>query len=387
MIDSLDKTKCTGCTACEESCPKQAIYMHKDEEGFLYPIIDYEKCIKCRICDKVCQSLNPLKKGEEPRVYGAINNDEKNRMNSSSGGIFSLLAKKVITDGGVVFGAAFNDELNVRHIAIGEEKLIYKLQGSKYVQSLLGSSFKEVKDLLENDRYVLFVGTPCQINGLLHFLQHDYEKLYTMDFICHGVPSPKVWQLYLEELKKKYGKVREGICTFRAKDKGWINFSIKIPVGDGYIREKKEDPYMKAFMKNLSLRPSCYNCNSKGISRNSDITVADFWAIKRFNPDLFDDKGASLVFIQSDKGEKLFELISKDIRAWEVNLDNLKPYIVPAYKSVDMNKSRQNFMKEVGCDVMENLVNKYGKTPLSLRVKIYIASIIHKIIGKKSTWE
>lgn len=277
--------------------------------------------------------------------------------------------------------------LDVVHAAIEEEELIYKLQGSKYVQSSLKESFKTIRDILEKGRCVLFVGTPCQVNGLLHFLPHKYDNLYTIDFICHGVPSPKVWKKYVEELKRSYGEIQEGICSFRAKDKGWINFSIKVPVGNGYSAEKCDDPYLKAFLKNLSLRPSCYNCNSKGISRNSDITMADFWAIEKFSPELFDDKGASLIFFQSDKGKKLFETISKDAKVWEIELKKINPYITSAYHSVRLYKNRKKFMKYIEKDTLENLVSKYGKSSIVLRTKIFIVTILNKILGKKSKWE
>lgn len=219
MIDNLSKYQCTGCSACLNVCPKQAISMYEDYEGFIYPQIDYRLCVKCHKCDSVCESIKPLEKTKStPKVYGAIARDENMRLSSSSGGVFPLLAEYTLSLGGIIFGAAFDNDLTVVHIGINSVTEINKLQGSKYVQSRIGNVFYQIKNELEKGRYVLFVGTPCQVNGLLHFLPHLYEKLFTVDFICHGVPSPKVWREYLKELTCQYGNIiNPSKCTFRSK--------------------------------------------------------------------------------------------------------------------------------------------------------------------------
>lgn len=390
MIDNLSKYQCTGCSACLTACPKQAISMYEDYEGFLYPQIDYRLCVKCHKCDSVCESIKPLEKTKSiPKVYGAIARDENMRLSSSSGGVFPLLAQYILSLGGIVFGAAFDSELNVVHIGINSVTEINKLQGSKYVQSRIGNVFYQIKNELEKGRYVLFVGTSCQVNGLLHFLSHLYEKLFTVDFICHGVPSPKVWREYLKELTCQYGNIiNPSQCTFRSKKTGWLNYSISIPFKTPYYCTKDKDPYLLAFSKNLCLRPSCYSCNAKGISRNSDITLADFWAIKKFVPHLFDDKGASLIFIHSEKGKYIVDKEKSNLELWKVDLEKLKPYIVSAYSSVKSNKyKREKFMKMLGEKSMNYLVRKYGKDSYVYRIKVFIMAGILKIMGKKAKWD
>lgn len=390
MVDSLKKKECSGCTACKVVCPRNAIKMEEDREGFLYPQIDYSLCVKCGKCDKVCHSKNDKRATNEKNivVYAGINKSEKIRIESSSGGIFSLLAERILALGGVVFGAGFDEMLNVVHMPVTSEKELWKLRGSKYVQSDMDNNFSLVKNELENERYVLFCGTPCQVNGLLNYLIEPYERLYTVDFICHGVPSPKVWEAYLNELKLKYGEINvKERCSFRDKDKGWINYSLKIPFEHLYCKDKTEDPFLKAFLKNLCLRPSCYDCHSKGIQRRSDITLADYWAIKKFDTEQFDDKGASLIFLQSEKGKELLKKIEEDIKLWKVDLDKMIPYITSAYSSVPYNKKRSKFMNRIGQVEIERLVEIYGRMPIILKVKIGIVSIINKIQGKRSKWD
>ena len=203
MINIKDKSKCCGCSGCMNICPKNAIIMKEDKNGFKYPIVDKEKCINCGLCEKVCPILNNKKEQQkEIKAYACYNKNIEERLKSSSGGIFILLAKEILKRNGIVFGAAFDENFNVKHISIDNEKDIEKLMGSKYVQSNMGKVYKEVKEFLENGKYILFSGTPCQIEGLKKFLKKDYDKLYTQDIICHGVPSPKIWQMYLEYQKK-----------------------------------------------------------------------------------------------------------------------------------------------------------------------------------------
>lgn len=282
MINIVDKSLCSGCHACMSVCPKFAITMQKDNEGFLYPIVDENKCIGCDLCDKSCQVLNPITNENEPIVAYACNNlNDAVRMQSSSGGIFSLIAEWIISQNGVVFGAGFDDELNVVHMAVDNTNDLSKLRGSKYVQSVIGDSYIQTKELLDAGIKVLFSGTPCQIDGLLHFLRKDYDNLYTLDIVCHGVPSPKVWKKYLEyqEILNGSSLSKTKLPTFRSKEDGWIRFrsALFFENGNSYSMTHEKDLYMKAFLKNVSLRNSCFSCYSKSINRNSDITLADLW--------------------------------------------------------------------------------------------------------------
>lgn len=309
MIKITDKHKCCGCTACVSVCPKKCISLSEDTEGFLYPVVDSVKCIDCGFCELVCPVLHPVNNGIEPLVYAAINNDESVRLQSSSGGIFTLIAELVLDRGGVVFGACFDQNWNVVHDYTETKEGLARFRGSKYVQSHVGNSFTQVKSFLDSGREVLFSGTPCQVAGLKNYLRKPYSNLFTVDLVCHGVPSPEVWKKYLQEtVCRAYGIKKKNVMnlgeyisdiSFRAKDKGWKNFTVKIIFRNGKIEMMPffENPYMKAFLSNLSLRPSCYACPTKLHHAQSDITLADFWGVNEIKPDIDDDKGCGLILI------------------------------------------------------------------------------------------
>lgn len=309
MINITDKCNCCGCTGCVNVCPKACISMSEDKEGFLYPVVDSVKCIDCGLCEKVCPVLHPLKNEAEPLVYAAINNDESIRMQSSSGGIFTLLAESVIDRGGVVFGVCFDRDWNVVHDYTETKEGLAKFRGSKYVQSNLGNSFSLVKTFLNSGREVLFSGTPCQVAGLKNYLRKSYSNLLTVDLVCHGVPSPDVWRKYLQEticrvfgIRNKNNAVNPGDyitdISFRAKDIGWKKFSFKIKYKDGRTEMMPfyENPYMNTFLLDISLRPSCYSCPAKLHNVQSDMTLADFWGVNNINPFIDDDKGCGLIY-------------------------------------------------------------------------------------------
>lgn len=362
MIEIKDKSKCSGCHACMSICPKSAIEMKCDDEGFLYPFVDKEKCVDCGLCEEACQVLNPIVDTRYPKAYACYNTDEDIRMQSSSGGVFTAIAKWIISQNGVVFGAGFDDNLNVVHMEIDNEKDLSKLRGSKYVQSVIGNSFIKAKGYLEAEKLVLFTGTPCQIDGLLHYLKKDYTNLYTQDIICHGVPSPKIWKTYLEFQENKYNSSikRYPSPNFRNKDNGWSKYSNYLSFENG--SEYKEcfinNTYMKAFLKNVSLRPSCYDCHSKTLNRNSDITLADLWGCKDIVPEMFDDKGTSFVMINSKKGKELFEKISNQFVYEQIDLNKAVVYNTSAYQSVKMPQKRKWFFKNLDELQFDKLVEK-----------------------------
>lgn len=312
MVNIKDKHECCGCTACISICPKDCISMSEDKEGFLYPVVDSVKCIDCGLCEKVCPVLHPLKNEAEPLVYAAINNDESIRMQSSSGGIFTLLAEYVIDRGGVVFGACFDRDWNVVHDYTETKEGLAKFRGSKYVQSNLGNSFSQVKTFLNSGREVLFSGTPCQVAGLKSYLRKPYSNLLAVDLVCHGVPSPEVWRKYLQEtvcreygIKKNKSAVNQcdyiSDISFRSKDKGWKKYNIKIIFRNGKFEMMPyfENPYMNVFLSDLSLRPSCYACPAKLYNLQSDITLADFWGVNKIVPYIDDDKGCGLLLVHN----------------------------------------------------------------------------------------
>lgn len=313
MVLFQNKENCCGCGACSQICPKGCIALQEDEEGFLYPLVDKGQCVQCGLCLSVCPFYNTQKKVEPKSAFAAIAKDEHIRKESSSGGIFSLLAQQTIDEGGVVFGAMFDSQWNVMHGCIESVDGIGKLRGSKYVQSVIGDSYVLAKEYLENNRSVLFSGTPCQIAGLNHFLMKEYEKLLTVDVVCHGTPSPKVWRWYLKNLEKTQ---QHSILTisFRNKDNGWKKYNMAFGFSGSDIIENKtfyhrDNPYMIAFLDNLSLRPSCNMCKTKSGSSRSDITLADFWNVDKVLDGVDDDKGVSLVMANTAKGLVAFNTL------------------------------------------------------------------------------
>ena len=372
MIKIENKENCCGCWACANICPKDAITMVEDEKGFKYPKIDKEKCINCGLCEKVCPIINNKSVKREVKAYACFNKNLETRMNSSSGGIFSLIANYILDLNGIVFGAQFDKEFNVVHSYIDNKKDLYKFQCSKYVQSEIGDTYRKVKELLDNDKYVLFTGTPCQIEGLYKFLRKDYDKLYTQDFICHGVPSPRVWRKYLKETNNKYSAKPKNI-SFRSKDNSWQDFELKIQYKNNVYRNTQgKDTYLRAFLNDICLRDSCYKCNFKKKNRVSDITLADFWGIDNIDKSMNDDKGTSLVVVNSDKGKELFEKLKDNMEYKEVNLDDAIKYNMNMVTSVKMNKNREKFFNELDKKDLESLVKKYIKK----------RSIVRRVLGK-----
>lgn len=307
MIDITDKSKCCGCTACVQRCPKQCIVMHEDKEGFLYPKVDTAKCIDCGLCEKVCPVLNVADDRLPQKVLVAKNKNEQIRKTSSSGGIFTILAEQVINDGGVVFGARFNEEWDVIHSYTETIEGLAAFRGSKYVQSNIGDSYKKAEMFLKGGRKVLFSGTPCQIAGLKRYLRKEYENLLIVECVCHGVPSPKVWKEYLKEVKANCGANSILDVCFRDKSTGWKSYSVsykcksKQDLYKLYSAQYYENPFMQAFLADFILRPSCYSCIAKAGSSGADIALADFWGIENVLPEFDDDKGCSLLIDYSGR--------------------------------------------------------------------------------------
>ena len=309
MIKIVDKAECCGCQACANACPLNCVSMKSDSEGFFYPSIDERYCINCGMCDRVC----PFKKEDslrirKPTTLAARIKDDDIRKNSSSGGVFSILANKIIEDSGIVYGVGMSDDLkSARHFRVASYEGLAKLRGSKYLQSNTGDIYRSVKHDLDNNTKALFSGTPCQVNGLMLFLGREYKNLLTVEVVCHGVPSPALWVKYFDYLEQKYNaKIRS--LNFREKREGWKLFGL-MEEGDNISRHlnHRKDPYMQMFLKNLCLRPSCYNCKPKKSESMADITIADFWGVNSILPEMDDDLGTSLIMVQTRKGEEELE--------------------------------------------------------------------------------
>lgn len=378
MEKIVDLLLCNGCHTCYISCPKNCINMIINKDGFLEPSIEQEKCIDCKLCIKKCPLNKKFKYDNEnikPIAKVAVNKNDQIREDSSSGGIFTEIASYILNNDGSVYGAAFNNKFEVEHIRIDNIKDIYKLQGSKYVQSKIGDIFLYVKKDLEEGKKVLFTGTPCQIEGLLSFLDKKYNNLYTQDIICHGVPSPKAWNKYINEFE---GDIKS--ISFRDKTYGWNKFSMKIETDkDQYIETLDKDCFLQSFLKNLNLRKSCYNCKFKSINRKSDITLADCWGIENINKEYFDDEGTSLVLIHSNKGKDLYNKIKNNLIQTEIDLDKAIIYNTAINKSVELNDKRDKFLRNIDRYNYKELLYRCTKPTIVDKVKKFSIRLKNKI--------
>ena len=380
MINISKKSKCSGCHACANACPKSCIKMINDREGFWYPEVDKDKCIKCGFCEKVCPIFNKKEINNTPIAYAAYNKDEKIRMESSSGGLFTILAEKIIANNGVVFGACFNEKFEVIHDYVEKTEDVYKFRGSKYVQSKIGNTYKQSKQFLEKGRIVLFSGTPCQIGGLKSYLRKEYNNLYCQDIICHGVPSPKVWRKYVAYREKCAGVPARRIA-FRRKYEGWKRYSVSFLFNNDteYHQTLDKDLMMIAFLRNACLRPLCYDCSFKTINRQSDITLADFWGIQNVMPEMDDDKGTSLLVLNSDKGKELFDSIKEQIEFKVADLNEAIKYNPSMISSVTHNQKRQGFFNDLDTLEFDRLVKKHCTDGYVFRCKRKLRRVLSKI--------
>ena len=341
------KKQCTGCTACAAVCPQACIFMESDKNGFRVPKIDRKKCISCGMCEKTCPVMHPLGTGMNlPEAYAAYSRNEAVRMQSSSGGVFTELAKIVLKQGGAVFGAAYTEQFEVVHICVEDEMSLEKLQGAKYAQSQLVGIFSDVKARLGRGQVVLFCGTPCQVAGLKAYLKKDYVNLILVDFICHSVPSPMAWKEYVKfrACQDNDGVLPEKI-NLRDKTTGWSRYQhsnlFSYGIGKEYLTRSSDSLYMKLFTGGYISRESCANCRFKGYSRASDLTLGDFWGIWDVAPEMDDNRGTSVVLVQTEKGALLLSEAESDMILKTVNLDEVSKQNAALLESHGENEDRE----------------------------------------------
>jgi coenzyme F420-reducing hydrogenase beta subunit len=357
-----DPLICTGCAACRNACPQEAIKMEPGTDGFLRPVIDPDQCIKCLLCEKACPVLISSKSSNEdkPAVFACWNKDCQIRKESSSGGAFSALAMSVLTNGGYVIGAGYDASMTVKHQICHSVEDLQRLRGSKYVQSDIGLTYRDVKKILsEGVKPVLFVGTPCQVAGLRSYLRKDYANLYCCDFICHGTPSPLLFKEYLRWVES-IKHIRISSFNFRHKHSGWYD-ALRVANGNGYMKGKL-DAYFFGFNRDITLRESCYHCPAIGLPRKGDITVADYWGVGmmyRFEALHEISNGISLVMLNNEKGKMLFEQ-SQSYMHWSLgSLDEALSRNQPMIRASHRPQSRDTFYDDLHRFGFEYVRRKY----------------------------
>ena len=385
MINIIKKSNCSGCGVCVSVCPKQAISMQLDEEGFLYPKINKDLCIDCSLCNKFCPKENKFEKNKNYscEFFAAYNKNKQIAIDSSSGGIFWSFVEYIIKNNGVVYGVELGKNFNVFHSRATTLNDALKFRKSKYLESNTNNIYKKVKEDLKNDRLVLFSGTPCQIAGLYCFLGKEYEKLYTCDVVCHGVPSKKVFNKYIAELNSKENSNAISMCWRDKENAGWgpNHVSINFENGKKLTSTSLDNPYQKGFLLNFYLRPSCYVCNWAKLPRVGDISLADFWGYTGELLEQNKNSGISVIVVSSRKGKDLFEKCNNSFIYHSVS----KEYVISksrhVYKHPKFRFARKYFFKDLEKYSFDFISKKYLYSNQK-NFKNLIFKIIDKIVDK-----
>lgn len=386
MIQITDKTKCMGCSVCYNTCPVHAITMEPDEESFLYPHVDKTKCTECGLCEKKCPIHHPVRTERMgvPTVYAGWSRNENIRMQSTTGGIFYELASAFMEAGGYVCGAVWCDDWSVRHFISNKKEDLKILMGSKYIQSDKGDIYRQIKGLLDSSQKVMICSLPCETTGLYTYLGKDYENLYVLDMLCRGANAPGVLQKFVDVLEKQH-KSKAVNVHFKCKQPyGWHRFctEIRFENGDVYSKDRYNDPFMRCYLEeNCCIRPSCHKCQFKSIGGYGDITIADFWGIEKAHPELDENKGTSMIKINTRKGEEFFAQFAGNIYCKRCSLEDANTGSNPAFsRAISPGKRRDKFFRDYSALPFEKVLKKYvpDKRTVPAVLRRIIRGLLHR---------
>lgn len=377
---------CSSCGACANVCGRNAISMQLDVEGFYRPVIDLEKCVECGACERICpwnkEVLNPNKSSKNPQTLAAFAKDESIRLQSSSGGIFSILAERILENGGVVIGVAQITPTHFGHIVVENKEDLEKLRGSKYVQADANFIYKEVRSLLKSGRKILFSGTPCQVAALYAVLGNAATSvnLFTVDIVCHGTPSVKVFEKYIKELEKEESAI-VATSRFRDKRKVWNGYMLQhcFKSGKSVSEHYNQSKYMRLFLSRICQNLSCDDCHYRKLPRVADITLGDYWGVSKYHPEMDDDKGTSVVLLNTEHGKALFESVAGKVAQCDSKVEYAiagNPCIV---RSSKQHPKRFDFFADLDKYTLNDLIKKYCPYP-SLINRIYAKT--RRVLGK-----
>lgn len=392
MLQIIEKKDCSGCTACASICPLHCIQMQRDDEGFLYPVVNEERCIDCGACEKICPVRMKQPKHAIKEAYVVQDRRDDIRASSSSGGGYTAIAEYIISRDGTAYGAAYDENYRVHHIGVIHARELGGFRGSKYVQSELEGIYEEIKEKLQYNQWILFSGTPCQVAGLKSYLKEDWDRLITVDIACHGVPSPALWERYLDWWRE-YKKCDFTAVEFRSKKYGYSGSTMRLAFEDGseYSREPLLQFYKNTMFAGLSLRPSCHDCHFKTTSRASDFTLFDCWDVNAFCSKLDDDRGTTAVLVQSEKGKAVFKNICSN---WDYSSVDAEKIICNDGDMITENAKadsrRADFFKDMSVMSLPELNEKYFPLTLKKRLiqtfkpllyRIGLLKILKRVIG------